>query len=283
MPLFSQRAGHTPLKKDIQTETVDEALCNGLWSALQLCYWKHWEPEQYGVQPPIAKAIETLAMQLWLHHFKLPIDSLPEVNSYRSSECDVIGIARNHFFKCKWFEVYDFIEFVAANGPAESLKMFTRLCNDFLESENSAYRLVNGEITRITSETELREIEEATGSQYSPVNEHLATALHLLSDRKKPDYRNSVKESISAVEALCNILTGDAKATLGQAIKQFQRDLHPAFVQAISNLYGYTSDENGIRHAMLDKPSVTFADAKFMLVACSALVNYLITKQTEKK
>jgi hypothetical protein len=37
--------------------------------------------------------------------------------------------------------------------------------------------------------------------------------LQALSDRKSPDYRNSVKESISAVEAACNLLTRVRRAT----------------------------------------------------------------------
>ena len=39
-------------------------------------------------------------------------------------------------------------------------------------------------------------------------------------DRKAPDYRNSIKESISAVEGMCQAINNDANATLGQAIKR---------------------------------------------------------------
>jgi hypothetical protein len=44
--------------------------------------------------------------------------------------------------------------------------------------------------------------------------------LDLFEGRKATDFRNSIKESISAVEAMCQILTGDDKATLGQALKK---------------------------------------------------------------
>jgi hypothetical protein len=43
-------------------------------------------------------------------------------------------------------------------------------------------------------------------------------------------------------------------------------------------MYGYTSDAQGIRHALMDEPNLSFEDAKFMLVSCSAFVNYLIAK-----
>jgi hypothetical protein len=43
-------------------------------------------------------------------------------------------------------------------------------------------------------------------------------------------------------------------------------------------MYGYTSDESGIRHGMLDDPNVGFPEAKFMIIACSAFANYLVLK-----
>ncbi len=51
--------------------------------------------------------------------------------------------------------------------------------------------------------------------------------------------------------------------------------MHPALEAAFTKLYDYTSDAKGIRHALLDEDRVTFEEAKFMLVACSAFVNYV--------
>ena len=71
------------------------------------------------------------------------------------------------------------------------------------------------------------------------------------------------------------------KATLGDAIKKLEKDnsFHPAFISALDKLYGYSSGVSGIRHSLLDSDTVDFADAKFMLVACSAFVNYVRTKR----
>lgn len=53
--------------------------------------------------------------------------------------------------------------------------------------------------------------------------------------------------------------------------------IHKALKSAFNILYGYTSDANGIRHAGdIGGPSSTFDEAKFMLVSCSAFINYLI-------
>jgi hypothetical protein len=101
-------------------------------------------------------------------------------------------------------------------------------------------------------------------------------SLELLSDRQNPDYRNSIKESISAVESLAATTLGQ-KGTLGQLIKKLEREigLHPALQSAFSSLYGYTSGAGGIRHAILDSKQITFEDAKFFLVVCSAFVNFV--------
>jgi hypothetical protein len=54
--------------------------------------------------------------------------------------------------------------------------------------------------------------------------------------------------------------------------------IHKAIKSGFGSIYGYTSNAGGIRHALIDEPNITFIDAKFMLVACSAFVNYLIGK-----
>jgi len=132
----------------------------------------------------------------------------------------------------------------------------------------------------ITSEEEIASVEQAMshGGKFSPAVAHVETALARLADRSSPDYRNSIKESISAVEAVCQIITGDSKATLGQALKKI--GIHPSLEKGFSAIYGYTSDADGIRNALLEASTVDADDAKFFLVSCSAFVNYLIAKST---
>lgn len=103
----------------------------------------------------------------------------------------------------------------------------------------------------------------------------------MLSDKKKPDYRNSIKESISAVESLAKIITKNDKTTLGQALKEIEskHNIPSSLKTAFSALYGYTSDEGGIRHSLIETGvTVDIEEARFMLIACSAFINYLISK-----
>lgn len=153
--------------------------------------------------------------------------------------------------------------------------------NKILARENSAYRFISGKITPITSNDEIEEIEKAVSApdNYAGARTHLQTSLGHLTDRENPDYRNSIKESISAVESLTKKLVGDDKATLGQALKilETKHNLHASLKSAFMTLYGYTSDAGGIRHALLDNTTApSKADARFMLICCSAFINFAI-------
>lgn len=84
--------------------------------------------------------------------------------------------------------------------------------------------------------------------------------------------------------ACCHIV-GEKSATLGSALKVIEKNkdivLHRSLKLAFEKLYGYTSDAEGIRHGLLDEPTLKGEDAKFMLVACSAFINCLIVKSNK--
>ncbi len=159
--------------------------------------------------------------------------------------------------------------------------------NNILKQEFVGYRFLNRIIVPISDDVEIKEISVAMDNPYKVVNEHLHKASLHLSNRVTPDYENSIKESISAIEALCEIVTGlkGKDATLGNMIKKLESKgvvIHGGLKSAFNILYGYTSDANGIRHAGdIGGPASTFAEAKFMLVSCSAFVNYLLEVLSE--
>ena len=271
---FSQRIGKTPSTKLVQHESIDEALMNSLWSALTLVYFDNVKFKDYHHDESKHCNLTNLITLLWLHHFKKPIDEIPHRFSV------TLGMLKEHFFTGMWYEQLDFLEACVNNGNDSQKEDLIGLCNSYLKRENSAYRFVNGELSEITSEAEIESVEQAANvaGSYAGVREHLSTALQLMNDRDNPDYRNSIKESISAVESLAKVLSGDNNATLGQALKQIEKkgNLHSALKSAFSSLFGYTNDSGGIRHALLDESTLKKSDARFMLVSCSAFVNYLI-------
>ena len=173
--------------------------------------------------------------------------------------------------------MYDFLEFVVwyYKFPRPRLAKFI---NKMLERELSGYRFVSGRLTDITSSQELEMLETALAeSRFAGVDTHLQQALDLYAKRDNPDYRNSIKESISAVEQMAKIVSGKPKATLSEALKEVEKkgSLHKALKDGFIKLYGYTSAAGGIRHAIMDEPKLTAADARYFLLSCTSFINYL--------
>lgn len=274
---FSEKYGYKKISETIQIESMDVALRNTLWSLLCIHVWNKVRRSDYGyyLSSHGNDSIQTYCHRLWLNYFKKPIDTL------NNNWGEVLPEIKKHFNTIEWYEVYDLIEFTANNYREYKFKEpFIQACNNAFEREFSAYRFVDDSITKITDELEISEIEQALDTALGPIQTHLKLALHHLSNRQKPDYRNSIKESISAVEGLARKITGDDKATLGVLLNKLEKnyDLHPALNKAYGSLYGYTSDEGGIRHALSEKDNIEFIDAKYFLVICSAFINYLKAK-----
>ena len=268
MKSFSERKGFKKASEVIQSEGMSAGLRNSIWNALDIMIWsdKDYVYPQYG-----DAGITPFARALWNRYFKLPIDRIPR----RTNE--VLEAIRDYFFKCDWFEVYDFLEFVVAYYAKTRAYLAPKL-NYLLERELSGFRFVDGTLTDITNEQELEMLDSALADDsFAGVSTHLKRGLELYSSRESPDYRNSIKESISAVEALARIVAKDPKATLGDALKSIDKrgKLHTALKDGFSKLYGYTSDEGGIRHAMLDEPNLTSADARYFLLSCTSFIGYL--------
>ena len=208
-----------------------------------------------------------------------------------SSDCRTTNsqYLRKYFFSCNWYQVYDLIEssidIIKDRCFEIQLDELFESFNRILEREFAGYRFIEGRLSPITNQTELKEIEEAltmTGNFTSlkGSNTHLREALTKLSDRQNPDYRNSIKESICAIESLAKIISEGAKDSLGASLDKIKGKLkiHPALEKGFKQIYGYTSDSDGIRHALTEEATCDFEDAKFMLVSCSAFINYLIAK-----
>ena len=266
MELFSHRAGYKSLRSVLQIESMDDALRNALWSAFS-DFVQHtansWLPQA-----------TVILRRLWVEHFKMRSDEIPVWNA------PLAFIKKDYFFRCEWYEVYDLFEFARQVCPSNYVAAdLEKRVNDALGREMAGYRFVGGRVTPIIDDTQIAAVERAMSNAAVPVRAHLKRAVELLSDRPAPDSRNSIKESVSAVEAACQIVVGSDNATLGQALKRID-PLHPALRKGLEAFYGWTSDAEGIRHAMLDKPTLRTEDAIFMLVICSAFVNYLNAKTT---
>jgi hypothetical protein len=272
MHKFSERMGFKEHMQTIQTDGMNDALRNSLWNFIHSLY-----EGKYDYWIPAAK---------WSARFffKVPVDELP----YQDYENRKWLKAR--FFNLKWYEVYDFIEFIVDSHerivqyPQHTRAKLIEVFNIIFERELAGYRFTSDILAPISNPAETGEISSAIEASaragLDGAHEHLRASLTLLGKKPEPDYRNSIKEAISAVESIAKQLTKSGAQGLSGALDELSKnvEIHGALKAGFIKLYGYTSDEDGIRHAILDQPSVGFDEAKYMVVSCSAFVNYLIAK-----
>ena len=191
-----------------------------------------------------------------------------------------------------WYKKLDLVEFTIKylydldtkrDSRMYVFHSFVKHLNYEFKRLNFGYRVLNTEIVEITSEEEIKTIESATHDSPNNIRAHLNKALELYAQRPIGDYRNSIKESISAVEAYCREKTG--KSTLGEALNEFKKTgiaFPPILIDAFIKLYAYTNQpDTGIRHALMDNDTdyePGAEEALFMLVSCSSFINYLNKK-----
>jgi len=269
---FSERMGIVERSTLLQRDGMNADLRNSLWNVLDSKIWnsrnfvyaQHGEPRIVG----FSKA-------LWFDFFKRPVDERPERNHR------ILEEIRSFYFEAPWNRVYDFIEFILIICEDPKFPQLRNYLNIILERELAGFRVIEDRFVPITDQNEIEEVAEAIAeSPYAGARAHLRQALEHMSNREAPDHRNSIKESISAVESAAREITGNPKATLGDALREIEKsgEMHGALKAGFSAIYGYTSDADGIRHGMIEVADVSMADAKYFLVACAAFVNYLVAK-----
>jgi hypothetical protein len=177
--------------------------------------------------------------------------------------------------------ILHFINFLNEYYLGEDIKGKLNIdMNKVLAEEKSPYRIIKGIVTLLTDEEQIKEIEKALNppDRFAPVREHIKNALKHLSDKKEPNYEDSIRESIHAVESLAKIITGKDKSLSGliQSLKDIPFNLREGFKE----LYNWSSKT--LRHGKSGKELPTgFEEAIYMMVTCSAFVNYVIAKYGE--
>lgn len=270
---FSDRIGKTKPSEALQIDGMSSELRNSLWNLLIMTFKRYHDKET-------SKMVEVLCV----FFFRERLDDLPR------ETWDKLDWLKARFFHpdFNWYEVYNLFDYIIGNWNnipfSKPLIRFIIQFNEVMEEENSGFRIVNGIISRIINEAEINSIENSILNSEEKglkgISIHLDKANKYLSMKPDPDFANSIKESISAVESLVKQLTNEKGGGLDKALIILDNKVkfHGSFKSALSSLYGYTSDESGIRHPILEEKDIGFDEAKYMLVSCSAFVNFIIAK-----
>lgn len=273
--LFSERYGYKKISEDILWERMPDYLRRRIWNVfdehifIQIDSLSHLKK--------ITDVVVDFIHIFWKKFVKGDMSQVRHENPKI-----LVDYLKEIYGKLEWDDVYDFIEFFANNFKDKyTARLVLDGINTVLEEERAPYKITDGKVIPLTSKEEIKEIEKALKipDKFAPVREHLSKALNKWADRKNPDYANSIKESISAVESLVKIITGKEKS-LNALIERLP--IHDSMKRGFKELYDWTSKE--VRHGRSKKPlSCDEPEARYMLITCSAFINYLIVKFSENK
>jgi hypothetical protein len=221
-----------------------------------------------------------LYYDIWAYFLAFQIDQRP----YSIEEVDEeIKKAVN----AKWYRIYELVEFIIEREMKNSLTdNFIIKLNQILEEEHSAYRFSNQIFTSIINENEIESVSNALNTFFSPSQEFIKKAFIEFSNLKNPDYPNTIKDSLCAVESLCKIIANNGAKTLPDTLPILKNEanieLHPSLAKSLDSLYGYRNVKSGVSHGGTVQSNEGFEEAKFFLITCSEWINYLTEKAIKK-
>lgn len=272
---FSQRYGYEPLPEPMQIEQISDDLRREILNAIReiilrgaLISTVLEEEAKRFVERVLGKIFKKAEHE---------IDA-----TYSNALSQFRKLTHNSPFNV----VLDLVEIVANDGP--HTKDFVDRVSELFERHAAAYRLdtsqhpyrffpqtskEQGEAVRLAIETLRQDGMEGAATHLRQAAQHINAS----------QYGESIADSIHAVESVARLLDSGASQTLGPALDSLERAgllKHPALKEAFKKFYGYSCDEQGIRHALLDRdtPDVGLDEAMFMFGACASFAAYLVSK-----
>ena len=278
---FSQRHGYVPLPDPMQMEQVSDDLRIEIWNAIReiLLSIRSYSLQEYSNECYFDEESSRFIERVLGRVLIIAEDEIDTTYD------EVFSQFKTLILQGSFNEVLDLVEIVANNRPPED-GFVNRISNSFercaaaywLDKSNYPYQFfprsskAQGEATQEAIKT-IRD-----GGMEGAATHLRDAAAHINAQQ----FADSISDSIHAVESVARQIDPKSK-TLGPALNSLEKAgliKHPALKEAFSKLYGYTSDEQGIRHALLEKnsPDVDLDEAMFIFGACASFAAYLVNK-----
>ena len=278
---FSQREGKAPLPEPMRLDYLPTDFRNQVWRVMDSMISRQSE-----TKGPYRHYTARSIMRRIISEYTLSILHQPHDSMQHNPDNHRI-LLRGKILEGKCHEVLSLIEFILKYGGFEDLNKDLRLA---FWNVPIAYTIqtINGLPTIVPRYSE--ESGAATDQAIKVIEDkglagakaHLRKAADAINQKQ---YADAIRESIHTVESVARRITPDTRA-LKPALDSLERKgvlKHPALKTAFDKLYGYTSDEEGIRHSLLsqEKADVDLDDAIFMFAACAAFAAYLINRSEQ--
>ena len=276
---FSQRYGYEPLPGPMQLEELSDDLRREIWNAMR----RYLKDVFINIYTGASGYRDERGYQLFENilgeMLREPEDEID------TSQDGILYQFKSLILQGNFNVVLDLIEIMVNRGWYE--KDFVNCIDELFERDAAAYYLdmsdrphkffprgnkAQGDATR-------EAIKTIRNGGMKGAETHLRDAAAHINARQ---FGDSISDSIHAVESVARQIDPKSK-TLGPALNSLEKAgliKHPALKEAFSKLYGYTSNEQGIRHALLNKnsPDVDLDEALFMFGACASFAAYLVNK-----
>ena len=275
---FSQRYGYEPLPEPMQLEELSDDLRREIWNATREFLESQIQPTSFQIVY-FSKEAKRFIERVLGKFLKKPEDEID--TSYEK----VINLLKDAILYGRFNKVLDLVKIMVndrkygeklAKPIGESFEIcaaayyldMSRCPYQFFPCSNEA----QGEATREAIKT-IRD-----GGMEGAATHLRDAAAHINAQQ----FADSISDSIHAVESVARRIDPKSK-TLGPALNSLEKAgliKHPVLKEAFSKLYGYASDEQGIRHPLLEKnsPDVDLDEAIFMFGACASFAAYLVSK-----
>ncbi|MCY4359027.1 MAG: hypothetical protein OXD01_16100 [Gammaproteobacteria bacterium] len=281
---FSQRHGYEPLPVPMRLEHLSEDLRRELRDATQELV------EGFSRNPIYEDDFESTSAKFWKSALG---EFLCQAQSEITSSCSEISKICDAILSSDSFnKVMDFLEVIlrhlaldyASEEFASRLKMLFKKHQAayWLNTTREPYQFFPS-----TTEEQANAVENNIETIFQ--NGHDAATAHLrqaVEHMNALQYADSILDSIHAVESVARKIDPKSNLTLGTALDSLKKAgllQHSALIKGFKSLYGYTSDEGGIRHSLVDHSSAKVGqeEAIFMFGACASFASYLSEKHSK--
>jgi hypothetical protein len=270
---FEQAEGVEPMPSQLKLGELSDQLRSALWAAVHHSLRLSRRTRDYA-KPVLGTPWSEILHDMFVYRSHRMTDEF-------SSRFDaIVAEVKKIFAEGNYIEVFGWLQWVLRRrdcpaGFAESIEYA-------LEVGHAPYRIIDRKtIVPIGSKQEHETIKRAfvdlSATEFGGARAHLSEAAAELT---QGNCSASIRESIHSVESVARMLEPSGEFSKALAKLESKIAIHSALKSGFGSIYGFTSDEKGIRHPLLDKPvaAVDEADALFMLGACAAFVSYLINK-----
>ena len=273
---FSQAQGYEPLPQPLQPEELSKPARVAIWNVLYSMASKSLEYPYRGPWSEILKSI-------YGDFYGRAIDGWGENELIGARR--TLSNTRTLIFGTSFNQVFDLLTFIMRNNRCPPT--FTQRIASTFGRLQLAYVVDTSHPPTIYPISTAEEGDALIGALRQIDSAGLVGARKHLRDAgssiNQQDWAGSVRESIHAVESVARQIAPKTK-TLGDALKVLKEMgllEHAALTRGFSNIYGYTNDEQGIRHALLNQQSADVGqdEAVFMFGACASFASYLARKQ----